>query len=410
MDDNSINKELKQKLNFSCFEEESENKEQKEAPEGWEAQTLTPEQSESKDSEAPFTPPRIPLRDAHGLHTFQEKAKVSPEPGFGTLVSEPPKCPTTPAQPDDGSKLLYCESPVTPKGQPSQSMISSTGKLPSRGSKHFRLTPVSVTDEMTSLALVNINPFTPESYRKEFRQSSGKRKIRGDLEEADPGEGKVEGLPAKRYVLRETNMTSRYEKEFMEVEKIGVGEFGTVYKCIKRLDGCVYAIKRSTNSFAELSNENSVLHEVYAHAVLGHHPHVVRYYSAWVEDDHMIIQNEYCNGGSLQAAISENTKSGNHFEEPKLKDILLQISLGLKYIHNAGMVHLDIKPSNIFICHQIQRDSPIVLEDIENDADWFLSTNVIYKIGDLGLATSISEPKVEEGDIHFLAKEILQEV
>lgn len=289
-------------------------------------------------------------------------------------------------------------------------MRSSTGKLPSRGSKHFRLTPVSFADEKTSLALVNINPFTPDSYRKQLLQSSGKRKARGDREEADPGEGKAEqGLPAKRSVLRETNMMSRYEKEFMEVEKIGVGEFGTVYKCIKRLDGCVYAIKRSTQSFAELSNENSALHEVYAHAVLGHHPHVVRYYSAWVEDDHMIIQNEYCNGGSLQAAISENTKSGNHFEEPKLKDILLQISLGLKYIHKSGMVHLDIKPSNIFICHQMQSGSPVVQEETENDADWFLSAHVIYKIGDLGLATSISKPKVEEGDIHFLAKEILQE-
>ncbi|EPY80702.1 wee1-like protein kinase 2 [Camelus ferus] len=296
------------------------------------------------------------------------------------------------------------------KGQVSQPVISSTGKLPSRSSKHLRLTPGPFTDEMTSLALVNINPFTPESYRKQFLKSNGKRKARGDVEEAGPEEGKVEqGLPAKRCVLRETNMASRYEKEFLEVEKIGVGEFGTVYKCIKRLDGCVYAIKRSTKPFAGLSDENLALHEVYAHAVLGHHPHVVRYYSAWAEDDHMIIQNEYCNGGSLQAAISENAKSGNHFQEPKLKDILLQISLGLKYIHSSGMVHLDIKPSNIFICHKMQSDSPVVPEEIENEADWFLSANVMYKIGDLGHVTSISTPKVEEGDSRFLANEILQE-
>ncbi|KAM5303163.1 wee1-like protein kinase 2 [Glossophaga mutica] len=409
MDDNSINKELKQKLNFSGCEDESKSGEQQEDPEGREAQSCTPEKSEAPDSKAKFIPPRTPLSEVREL-VLQDKDELSPEPVPRTPVSEALTSPATPAWADERRKPLHCESPFTPKGQLSQPVISSTGKLPSRGSKHFRLTPVSFTDEATSSALVNINPFTPESYRKQFFQSSGKRKIRGDLEEADPGEGKVEqGLPAKRCVLRETNMTSRYEKEFMEVEKIGVGEFGTVYKCVKRLDGCVYAIKCSTKSFAQLSNENSALHEVYAHAVLGHHPHVVRYYSAWVEDDHMVIQNEYCNGGSLQAAIAENTKSGNHFEEPKLKDILLQISLGLKYIHSAGMVHMDIKPSNIFICHQMQSDSLVVQEELENDDDWFLSTNVMYKIGDLGLATSISKPKVEEGDIHFLAKEILQE-
>ncbi|XP_029778343.1 wee1-like protein kinase 2 [Suricata suricatta] len=409
MDDGRIDKELKQKLNFSYCEEEGEHEGEKEARESRGAQSQTPDKSQVQASEAKYTTPRPSINSVCDIGTFEEK-DTSPEHGLRTPVSHSHKCPGTPAPLDGRSKLLHCESPFTPKGLLSQSVISSAEKFPSRGSKYLRLTPVPLVDGMTSSALVNINPFTPESYRKQFLQSNAKRKTRGDLEEAGPGEGDVDpGLPAKRCVLRETNMASRYEKEFLEVEKIGVGEFGTVHKCIKRLDGCVYAIKRSMKPFAGSSSESLALREVYAHAVLGHHPHVVRYYSAWAEDDHMIIQNEYCDGGSLQTAVSENMKCGNHFQEPKLKDILLQISLGLKYIHNSGMVHLDIKPSNIFICHKTQSNSPVAPEEIENEADWFLSANVMYKIGDLGHVTSISKPKVEEGDSRFLANEILQE-
>ncbi|KAF7487320.1 Hypothetical predicted protein [Marmota monax] len=386
MDDSSVNKEPNQKLNFSFSEEETESEEQKKVQEHGETQSPSPEMGKAQDSVASSTPPR----NIQERNTSQEKGEGSPDLILRTPESAPPKCPATPAPTAKRSRLQHGDSPSTPKSLVSPPEISSTGKLLPRSSKHLRHTFVPLMDESTSLALVNVNPFTPESYRQSFLQV---RKL----------------ARRKKSVLQETNMASRYEKEFLEVEKIGVGEFGTVYKCIKRLDGCVYAIKRSTKPFTELSNENLSLHEVYAHAVLGHHPHVVRYYSSWAEDDHVIIQNEYCNGGSLQAAISENTKSGKHFQEPKLKDILLQISSGLKYIHNSGMVHLDIKPSNIFICHKMQSDSSGVPEEVENEADLFLSASEIYKIGDLGHVTSVSKPKVEEGDIRFLANEILQE-
>jgi wee1-like protein kinase len=276
---------------------------------------------------------------------------------------------------------------------------------------------------------------------------------------------------------------SRYHEEFHEVCKLGSGEFGDVFKCINRLDGCTYAIKRSKRPIAGSALEVTAWKEVCAHAVLVKHNHIVQYYSAWAEADRMLIQNEYCNGGSLAefceslrvnnnnaaaaaqpqsssdgmlidetpADLAINTNNNNNkllMTENDLKTLLLHIAKGLAYMHAQNLVHLDIKPGNIFICRTPRRShanhEPVDVSKLSttasngflvglNEESGIESTDemldpeqtrsaasaataasifselITYKIGDLGHVTSTLEAHVEEGDCRYLPNEILQE-
>ncbi|XP_030072304.1 wee1-like protein kinase 2 isoform X1 [Microcaecilia unicolor] len=321
------------------------------------------------------------------------------------------ECPGTPLHCTTWRKLQLCDTPYTPKSLLNKAAhTTSRTRFPYRGTRLLRAAVRSSPGhyDPAQASLVNINPFTPESYQWMNLQLAGKRKA-AEESQSRRAAGVIENeilLPCKRFSLQESNMVSRYKTEFLELEKIGSGEFGSVYKCVKRLDGCLYAIKRSKRPLAGSTDEQLALREVYAHAVLGHHPHVVRYYSAWAEDDHMIIQNEYCNGGSLQDVVLERAKMKHFFSEMELKEVLLQVSMGLKYIHSSGLVHMDIKPSNVFISQRLTEGG---ISQNESDSEEDISSRVVYKIGDLGHVTSISNPQVEEGDSRFLANEILQE-
>ncbi|XP_059362499.1 wee1-like protein kinase 2 [Carassius carassius] len=324
-------------------------------------------------------------------------------------ITVSPSNPTSPIPYAAWKKLRLCDSPSTPKSLLSKATLPCSSSKPRRSQRFLRLS--TAFDRVPS---VNVNPFTPETVRRSGEHHKRKSQ-RSDDDDDDAQRSKETQnssedenffLPSKRPAVS-ASMLSRYESEFLELSCIGVGEFGSVYRCVKRLDGCMYAIKRSRRPIAGSANEQLALKEVYAHAVLGHHPHVVRYYSAWAEDDHMIIQNEYCDGGSLHDAITEKGEQGEFFCVPEMRDLLLQVSMGLKYIHSLGLVHLDIKPSNIFICRR--PSSSAGGEGDSEEEDESPSYGVVYKIGDLGHVTSISSPQVEEGDSRFLAYEVLRE-
>lgn len=66
--------------------------------------------------------------------------------------------------------------------------------------------------------------------------------------------------------------------------------------------------------------------EIYAHGVL-EHPNIVRNYSSWTENDYVFMQNEYCNGGSLEEMIANGP-----IEERQLKKVMEHIAQGLRYV------------------------------------------------------------------------------
>lgn len=75
---------------------------------------------------------------------------------------------------------------------------------------------------------------------------------------------------------------SRYASEWIEEGRLGRGGYGEVVKARNKLDGRLYAIKKikqkSAAAFTEVLSEVMLLSRL-------NHPNVVRYYSAWPEED-----------------------------------------------------------------------------------------------------------------------------
>ncbi|KAL3626025.1 Mitosis inhibitor protein kinase wee1 [Castilleja foliolosa] len=173
---------------------------------------------------------------------------------------------------------------------------------------------------------------------------------------------------------------SRYRSDFHEIEKIGSGNFSHVFKVLKRIDGCMYAVKHSMKQLHHDTERRKALMEVQALAALGYHENIVSYYSSWFENMQLYIQLELCDH-SLSIY-----KSSKLLTEGEALEAMYQIAKALQFIHRRGIAHLDVKPDNIYV------------------------KNGVYKLGDFGCATLIDKSlPIEEGDARYMPQEILNE-
>lgn len=148
--------------------------------------------------------------------------------------------------------------------------------------------------------------------------------------------------------------------EFLEL--IGKGNYGRVYKSRRRDDQHICAVKiievdkqdykAETNfrddTINEFIRETSILRSLKDNNA----KNVNVIYDAFAVDTQLWIVSEYCPGGSLSTLIKASPKRSNGvgcLEEPFIIPIAREVAVALKYVHEAGVIHRDIKCANILV-------------------------------------------------------------
>eukprot|EP00892_Ulva_mutabilis_P010968 jgi/Ulvmu1/8243/UM041_0054.1 len=148
----------------------------------------------------------------------------------------------------------------------------------------------------------------------------------------------------------------------------------------------LFAIKEMKRPFSSKADRADMMRELRAVNSLPSHSNVVNYVRFWQEARKLHIQMELCHGGSLDTLL----KRSEICQDEKLPEDLLWLILsdaahGLRHIHAHGVLHMDIKPENMF-----------------------LDASGVFKLGDFGIAINLaSQSGWEEGDGRYVAPELL---
>ncbi len=171
----------------------------------------------------------------------------------------------------------------------------------------------------------------------------------------------------------------RGEYKYDAKDILGKGSFGEVYKCFNK-EGQKLALK--VISGEKLSTLGTYGQELLKRELKTHKeatnsgiPFFVNLIDSFYRNKDLILILEFCDSDLakvLKKPIPENI----------ILRLVMQIGIGLLYLHSMGFIHRDIKPDNIFV-----KDG-------------------IIKIGDFGFATDDVSPGTELGTLPYKAPEL----
>ena len=137
---------------------------------------------------------------------------------------------------------------------------------------------------------------------------------------------------------------------FEILEKLGDGAYSVVYKVRRKEDSKIYALKKvKLQNLSEKEKENS-LNEVRILASVKS-TFVIAYKEAFIDENEqsLCIVMEYADKGDLYQKICQFKKMGCLIEEVDVWRIFIQMTKGLKALHDLKILHRDLKSANIFL-------------------------------------------------------------
>ncbi|XP_040122930.1 serine/threonine-protein kinase Nek5 isoform X3 [Oryx dammah] len=171
------------------------------------------------------------------------------------------------------------------------------------------------------------------------------------------------------------------------IKAIGEGAFGKAYLAKRKSDSEPCVIKEINFEKMPSQEKEASKKEVILLAKMKH-PNIVTFFNSFQENNRLFIVMEYCDGGDLMKRIRR--QRGVLFSEDQILSWFVQISLGLKHIHDRKVLHRDIKAQNIFLS----------------------KNGMVAKLGDFGIARVLNNTmelaRTCIGTPYYLSPEICQ--